>query len=402
MHDYMIGITIVLVMMAISGIISWRLKFSISPILIIAGIIAGIFSQQLHISSSISFINFLGHFGVLFLLFYMGLEFSIDRLLKASKAILHSGLIYFAINIPLAFLVSLAAGFLPQEIIIAVGIICISSSAIVAKNLVELHRTANPETELILGLMMFQDIAVAIYLSIISSLVLTVTPSISQMSIKIVLALLFFVGVVYLGKKFSAQIDKLLRIPSDEVFLLIILAILAAMSFAAEQVNISDAIGAMLLGMILAGSEQIKRLEMIILPFRDLFGAAFFFSFGLSINIFNLLPAVWPAITAVIITIAGNLSAGILISKENNLSLRAGFNLGLTISSRGEFSIILANIAKTAGFITPLQPFAALYVLILSILGPVLTRYSRQIFRLYAKMADNKATQPNTKMKIPN
>jgi hypothetical protein len=124
----------------------------------------------------------------------------------------------------------------------------------------------------------------------------------------------------------------------------------------------------------------------MIVPFRDFFGALFFFGFGLTIDPFGLGGAVWPALGAVALTIVGNVTAGALAGRSVKLSMAASLNTGLTIVSRGEFSIIMANLAKEGGLSPVLQPFAALYVLILAVLGPLLTKESERIYDFLAKL----------------
>ncbi|MBD2786895.1 cation:proton antiporter, partial [Xenorhabdus sp. 3] len=106
---------------------------------------------------SASVISFLGRIGVLFLLFYLGLEFSMKKLIKSGRSIAIGGTIYILINFSLGLLYGFIMGFPLLEILIIAGIITISSSAIVAKVLVDLRRTGNNETELILGIIMFED-----------------------------------------------------------------------------------------------------------------------------------------------------------------------------------------------------------------------------------------------------
>jgi len=84
----------------------------------------------------------------------------------------------------------------------------------------------------------------------------------------------------------------------------------------------------------------------------------------------------------VVVTMIGNFTAGMLAGRANGLSHRASSNIGLTIISRGEFSIIMANLGKAGGLAAILQPFAALYVLILAVIGPLLTKESKLIFNL--------------------
>jgi monovalent cation:H+ antiporter-2, CPA2 family len=100
----------------------------------------------------------------------------------------------------------------------------------------------------------------------------------------------------------------------------------------------------------------------------------------LTIDPFSLGGAVWLALGAVVLTVIGNVVAGILAGRSAGLSPSASLNIGLTIVSRGEFSIILANLAKAGGLLPIIQPFAALYVLILAILGPILTKESERIY----------------------
>ena len=121
-------------------------------------------------------IAFMGRLGVLFLLFYLGLEFSVGRLIRAGRAISRGGTIYIAINLTLSLAFGWLLGWPLKEMLVVAGITTISSSAIVAKLLVELKRTANPETEMILGIVLFEDVFLAIYLSVVSGLVLSGAP----------------------------------------------------------------------------------------------------------------------------------------------------------------------------------------------------------------------------------
>jgi CPA2 family monovalent cation:H+ antiporter-2 len=137
---------------------------------------------------------------------------------------------------------------------------------------------------------------------------------------------------------------------------------------------------------VLADTQHGNRIEHTILPFRDFFGALFFFGFGLTIDPLSLGGAFWPALGAVAVTLAGNVAAGILAGRAAGHGSRASLNIGMTIVSRGEFSIIMAGLARTGGLSEFLQPFAALYVLTLAVLGPLLTRESERIYDLSTRL----------------
>ncbi|MGR4029904.1 cation:proton antiporter, partial [Bacillus sp. ZZQ-131] len=157
-----------LVLVAIAAVIAGKFKFSVIPFLIVLGMLVGPHAPtigviDLKFIESASVISFLGRIGVLFLLFYLGLEFSMKKLIKSGRSIAIGGTIYILINFSLGLLYGFIMGFPLLEILIIAGIITISSSAIVAKVLVDLRRTGNNETELILGIIMFEDIFLAVY-----------------------------------------------------------------------------------------------------------------------------------------------------------------------------------------------------------------------------------------------
>jgi monovalent cation:H+ antiporter-2, CPA2 family len=267
-----------------------------------------------------------------------------------------------------------------REMLVSAGITTISSSAIVAKMLVDLKRTANPETEMILGIIMFEDIFLAVYLTLVSGLVLSGATSFSQATVSALLALGFMLVILALGRRATPWLNRALNIPADEVFLLIIFASLLVVAGFSETIHVAEAIGALLVGLVLAETDHRQRVEHLVIPFRDFFGAVFFFHFGLTIDPSTLGGAIWPALGAIILTLMGNFVAGMLAGRSAGLSARASANIGLTIVSRGEFSIIMANLGRAGGLLPILQPFAALYVLILAIIGPLLTMQSRPIY----------------------
>ncbi|WP_227762811.1 cation:proton antiporter [Zhaonella formicivorans] len=390
MEHIVLEIGFALALMAAAGLLASNLKFSIVPLLILVGMLVGPHAPHLGVIdfrfiASAPLIDFMGRLGVLFLLFYLGLEFSVSRLLKAGRTILTSGIIYMAINLTLGIGFPLYLGWPLRETLVAAGVTTISSSAIVAKMIVDLKRTANPDTEIILGLMMFQDVFVAVYLSIVSGIVLTGATSFGKVTGATLVALGFMLGLIIVGRKAVSVLNYLLDLPSDELFLLALFSLITLVAGFSETLHIAEAIGALLTGLVLAETRHVQRIERLVVPFRDFFGAIFFFSFGLSIDPLTLGGAVGPAIIAVILTLLGNFVAGLLSGRSAGLSLRASANIGLTITSRGEFSIILAKLAKQGGLLPFLQPFIALYVLILAILGPLLTKESKKISKLLSR-----------------
>ncbi|MED5018651.1 cation:proton antiporter [Paenibacillus chibensis] len=386
MEHLVFEIGLALGLIALGGLISAKLRFSVIPFYILVGMAVGPHAMELwhfdfRFIDSAPFIDFMGRIGVLFLLFYLGLEFSVGRLIKSGRSIAVGGSIYIGINFTLGLLLGFLSRFPVAEALIIAGITTISSSAIVAKVLVDLKRTANPETEMILGIIMFEDVFLAVYISILSGFVLSDSSSLGGVLLSALVSLGFMLAVIIIGRKAVPLLNKWLRIRSNELFALVIFGSLFLIAGFSETIHVAEAIGALLVGLVLAETEHAKRIEHLIMPFRDFFGAVFFFSFGLSIDPLSLGgSAIWLALAAVVVTLIGNFSAGMLAGRTASLAPKASANIGLTIVSRGEFSIIMANLGKDGGLMDILQPFSAIYVLILAILGPLLTKQSKPIF----------------------
>ncbi len=193
------------------------------------------------------------------------------RLIKSGRSIAVGGTIYIAINFTLGLLFGFVAGLPFLEMLIVAGITTISSSAIVAKVLVDLKRTANPETEMILGIIMFEDVFLAIYISVVSGLVLSGSSSLGGVLLSASIALGFMLLVLIIGRKAVPLLNRLLNIRSNELFLLVIFAGLFIIAGFSETIHVAEAIGALLVGLVLAETEHMKRIEHLILPFRDFF-----------------------------------------------------------------------------------------------------------------------------------
>jgi CPA2 family monovalent cation:H+ antiporter-2 len=383
------GLALALIGVAVS--VAAKLRLSNVPFLILVGMAVGPHAPQIGVFDfrfidSAPLIDFMGRVGILFLLFYLGIESSVSRLIQAGKSIFIGGSIYISINFALGILYAYLTGFSPTEMLIVAGVTTISSSAIVAKILFDYKRTANPETELILGITMYEDVFLAVYLSLISGIVLSGATSLGGVMSSAGLALGFIVGLIVIGRWATPALNWVLRISSNEVFVIVVFASLFIFAGLGETIHVAEAIGALLLGLILGETEHSGRLERLVIPFRDFFGAIFFFGFGLTVDPFGLGGAVWLAIGAAALSLIGVLIAGQLAGRVAGHSGPTSLNVGLTLLGRGEFSIIVAKLAQAGGLAALIQPFAALYVLILATFAPLLAKESERIYALFARV----------------
>ena len=384
-----IGLALALIALAVG--LAAKLGFSNVPFLIVIGMVVGPHAPQIGVFDfrfieTESLISFMGRMGVLFLLFYLGLESSVTKLIRAGRSILAGGSLYIGINFTIGFSYGYLTGFPLRETLIIAGLTTVSSSAIVAKILFDYRRTANPETELILGITMFEDIFLAVYLSLISGIILSGASSFAGVASSGGIALGFIVALLAVGKWATPVLNRLFRISSNEVFVIVVFACLFLLAGLGETIHVAESIGALLLGLILGETEHSERMERLIVPFRDFFGAIFFFSFGLSIDPFSLGGAAWLAVGAALLSLIGVVIAGLIVGKASKISPVGSLNTGFTLLARGEFSIIIVNLAIAGGLLAVLQPFAALYVLILASGSPLLAKESERIYGLYARV----------------
>ena len=391
MDHLVLEIGLALGLIAIAVLVADRFSLSNVPFLIVIGMIVGPHAPQIgmfdfRFIQTEALISFMGRMGVLFLLFYLGLESNVTRLIKAGRSIVVSGTTYIGINFVLGLSYAYFAGFPVRETLVIAGVTTISSSAIVAKILFDYRRTANPETELILGVTMFEDVFLAIYLSLISGIVLSEATSLSGVAVSGGIALGFIVGLIVVGRWAKPLLDRLFRISSSEAFIVVVFACLFLLAGLGETIHVAESIGALLLGLVLGETEHSQRMENMVVPFRDFFGAQFFFSFGLSIDPFSLGGAIWLAVGAALLSLAGVTVAGLIVGRRTGMSTVSSLNIGFTLLARGEFSIIIATLALTGGLMDIIQPFAALYVLILASGSPILAKESERIYNASVKV----------------
>jgi CPA2 family monovalent cation:H+ antiporter-2 len=227
---------------------------------------------------------------------------------------------------------------------------------------------------------MFEDIFLAVYLSLISSIVLSGATSITGVLSSGGIALAFIVGLLVIGRFAIPLLNRILQISSNEVFILVVFGSLFMLAGLGETIHVAESIGALLMGLILGETRQVERMERLVVPFRDFFGAIFFFSFGLSIDPFSLGGAVWLAVGAALLSLVSVIIAGMIVGRRAKLSAVGSLNLSFTLLARGEFSIIIAALAQAGGLLGIIQPFAALYVLILASVSPLLAKESDRVY----------------------
>ncbi len=351
------------------------------PLFMLAGIIFGPHTPGLALVDNPADLKVIAALGLIFLLFYLGLEFSLEDIVQGGGRLLVAGGIYLLLNVGGGLAFGFAVGWGGREALVLAGVIGISSSAIVTKLLVDLKRLGNPESRLILGIIVVEDIFLALYLALLQP-VLGGAHDFGEAAVAFGKAFGFLIVLTAVARWGSRMVGKLVETKDDELLVVMFTGLAVLTAGLAEELGVSDAIGAFMIGLILATTKAAGRIRALVHPLRDAFAALFFFSFGLSIAPGDFGPVLIPIVIAVAVTFVLNIAAGAIAARLHSYGRQAAVNIGLTVLSRGEFALILATLALAAGLDGRLAPFIAGYVFILAILGPLLAGRSGALLRL--------------------
>jgi CPA2 family monovalent cation:H+ antiporter-2 len=365
------------------GLAAHWLGVSAIPAYLLTGLLLG--PHEPHFTSLITpsdVTQFLAELGLVFLLFFLGLEFSLGRLSRAGRHVGLGGALDLLTNAAVGLVVGVAAFGLSFGALILAAAVYVSSSAITVKGLIDFRRLADEETDLVLAILLVEDLVIAFVLGFAATGGGTTAATLGAVAKAVA-----FIGVSLAASRWLTRpIDRALDWLPREFFLLFTVAFLVGMAALAKELGLSEAIGALMAGVVLAETSVREEIEERFFSFRDLFAALFFFVFGLSIDIGALGRLGWLLALAVPLTILGKTAAGYFAGLVGGFTPRQSFNAGLALIAHGEFTIILAQLASgntrlSDAVQSDLTAFAGLYVLATATFGIVLMKESKWIGR---------------------
>lgn len=316
--------------------------------------------------------------GLIALLFYLGVEFPLEQIAGSGRKILQSSLAYIGLNVGAGLALGFALGWGTPEALVIAGAVGISSSAIVTKLLVELRRLTNAETPVILGIVVVEDIFLAFYLALLAPFLGDASTA-GEVALDFAISFGFIIGILLLARYGTRLFNALLGTEDDELLSILTLGVAVLFAGVADQIGVSEAIGALMIGLVVSRTVLRERVQRLVLPLRDAFGAIFFVVFGASIALGGLSDVAVPVAIAIVVSISMNALGGVIMARINGLNQRSAANAALVLLGRGEFSLILATLAIAAGLDDRIGPFVALYVLLLAFVGPILAARSGRL-----------------------
>ncbi|MFD3508532.1 cation:proton antiporter [Nocardia sp. NPDC058666] len=362
---------VILFALGICGRVAGRFGMSPIPLYLLGGLAFGR-GGFIELDAATEFGHIASEIGVVLLLLLLGLEYTAPELMTGLRRSWAAGVFDLVANALPGVAVALIMGWGVVGAVVLGGVTYISSSGIVAKVLDDLGRLGNRETPVVLSILVFEDLAMAVYLPILTMMLAGLSLASGMISLAIALATITVVLVVALrfGRVVSAVLDSADR----EVFLLQLLGAALLVAGAASALNVSAAVGAFLLGIAISGStaqEAVKLLE----PLRDLFAAIFFVAFGLSIDPAAIPPVLGWAVGLAVVTTGTKIWVGWWAASKQGIRRMGRARAGAALVARGEFSIVIAGLAVAYGKAdAKLAALASAYVLLMAIMGPIAAR----------------------------
>ena len=381
-------LTLLYLLAAVLGVVVCR-SLKLPPMLgyLAVGVLIG--PNALALSQNSAGVRYLGEFGVVFLMFVIGLEFNLPKLRSMRRHVFGLGLLQVVLTIMLAtfgslFLTSLAPTLWKmqwQTALALSGAIAMSSTAIVVKLLSERLELESEHGKRVMGVLLFQDLAVVPLLVLIPALG---SPA-DQLFMALALAGLkaaLLVGLLLTGGQRIMHwwLTIVARRKSEELFVLNLLLVTLALAWLTELAGLSLALGAFIAGMLISETEFKHQVETDIRPFHDVLLGLFFVSIGMLLD-WHIVLERWPLVL-LLATLPVIFKLLLVTSLAHSLGATAGVSLrtGLYLAQAGEFGFVLLSLANESQLVPPqlLNPILASMVLSM-VATPFIIMYSNRI-----------------------
>jgi CPA2 family monovalent cation:H+ antiporter-2 len=356
--------------LALLARLAGRLGITTIPFYLLAGLAVGR-GGIAPLDVSAEFIGLVAEIGVLLLLLTLGLEYTGDELRFGLRTGLVPGATDAVVNFVPGMAVGLLLGWDPTAAVLLGGVCWVSSSGIIAKVLNDLGRLANRETPSVLNLLVIEDLAMAVFLPVAAALV--AGDGVGETATTVAVALVAVAVILSVALRYGVHLSRYLEGGSDEALLLSVFGLTLLVGGLAQELEVSAAIGAFLVGLALSGPVQ-HRAANLVGPLRDLFAAVFFLFFSFQIDPGDLFGALLPAAGLAVVAGGGKLLTGWVAAARAGVARPGRLRAGTVLIARGEFSVVIASLGAGLADGDDLGAVAAAFVLITAIAGPLATR----------------------------
>jgi CPA2 family monovalent cation:H+ antiporter-2 len=380
-HTLLQDLAIVMMVAAVVTVIFRRLKQPVVLGYILAGVIIGPHTPPYALIEDKHTVETLSELGVIFLMFALGLEFSLRKLSKVGSTALIGATMEIVLMVWVGYQIGRAFGWHMMDSIFLGAILAISSTTIIIKALEELGKTKESFAQLIFGILIVEDILAILMIAMLGAFASRGELSAAEVGLTVgklsaFLGVLLVAGLIIVPR----LLNYVAKFKSNEMLLITVTGLCLGISLLAVKLEYSVALGAFLIGAIIAEARQIARIEMLMHPVRDLFSAIFFVSIGLLIDPKMLWEHIGPITVISLAVIVGKvLTCGLGTFVAGN-DLRTSMRVGMGLAQIGEFSFIIAAFGLQRGVTSEfLYPIAVAVSAVTTLATPYLIRSSDTI-----------------------
>ena len=369
------------IILGVAGAVTYIFQRIQQPVVlgyIIAGIIVGPYTPPFHLIEDLPNIRTWAELGVVFLMFSLGLEFSFRKLAQVGVSAGATAIFEVVLMILLGFGCGRIFGWSSSDSLFLGAMLSISSTTIIIKALDELGLKKRRFAEIIFGVLIVEDLVAILVLVALPMIEASQRFSIFTFAISAGKLLLvvggWFIGGYFLIPRMMKQIGKH---GTDEMLMVVSLGLCLSLVVLAANLNYSVALGAFIMGSILAESSEVRRIETLIQPLRDIFGAVFFVSVGMLLDPMAIWQHKWAILVISGVTILGKIVSTTLGSLLTGQTLKTSVQVGFGLAQIGEFSFIIASLGVALGVTSDfLYPVGVAVSLLTTFTTPYLIKFS--------------------------
>ena len=321
---------------------------------IVAGFLASPHFYYLPSVTTESNIEFWAQLGIVVLLFSLGLEFSFKKLIGVGGSAIVTALVIVTGMMATGFIIGRILHFSSMNSLFLGGMLSMSSTTIIIKAFTDLNIRRKKFASLVFAVLIVEDLFAVLMMVILSSIAINKSVEGAQMAFSIgklifFLVIWFLVGVYIL----PSLLNKIRRFLNNETLLIVSLGLCFGMAVFSVYCGFSLALGAFVMGSIIAGISYAERIESVVAPVKDLFGAVFFISVGMMVNLDIIIQYLNPILILSAVVIIGMIVFGTFGMLITGQPLRIAIESGFSLTQIGEFAFIIASLGMTLGVLDP-------------------------------------------------
>jgi len=369
-------LAVVMIVAALVTVLFHRLKQPVVLGYILAGVIIGPHTPPFPLIHDEQTINTLSELGVILLMFSLGLEFSLRKLKLVGAPAVIAALLEILLLFWAGYEVGRLFGWRNMDSIFLGAMLSMSSTTVIIKVLGELGKMKEHFAQLIFGILIIEDILGIAMIALLSGIAMTGTLSVTDVGVTlgklgIFLAVTLVIGLIAVPR----LIGYVARFKSNEMLIVTVLGLCFGVSLLAVKLGYSPALGAFLIGAVVAEARQIHHIENLIEPVRDMFSAIFFVAIGLLIDPKMLLTYWQPILIVTLVVVVGKVATCSFGAFAGGNDTRTSLRVGMGLAQIGEFSFIIASLGLSLGVTSSfLYPIAVAVSAITTLTTPYLIR----------------------------